>query len=190
MPGTGRETTLRRRVGYREQARSILIATNGESTERDYLTALKQEPWVHAGRVTVIVQRGSPLDVVKGAAARRSRDDYDEAWAVCDVDDYDTGPASTHADASDVTLLWSTPCFEVWLIMHKAPCTTYLANANQAKARLRAVLPRWDKTRLDFSDFRDGVLNAAARAKAMDQPPKANPATALWRLVEALRDDR
>ena len=41
--GGRRETDLRRRPGVREQRLTILIATNGESTERAYFTGLKQE---------------------------------------------------------------------------------------------------------------------------------------------------
>jgi hypothetical protein len=187
VPGSGRETNLRRRSDQYEQVPAILIATNGESTEKDYLDALKREPWVRAGRISVVVERGSPLDVVRGVAGRRDRDDYDEAWAVCDVDAYDTRSATVAADQTKVNITWSNPCFEVWLILHRAPWTAYLDSADHATARLRATLGTWNKTRLDFSDFRDGVDTAVARAKALDPPPEANPSTAVWQLVEALR---
>lgn len=187
VPGTGRDTDLGRRVDRYDQLPTVLIATNGKSTEPAYFRELKREPWVRAGRTTVKFFGGSPADLVKAAAGLRDRDDYDEAWAVCDVDDYDTTAAADDAAVRDVRLIWSNPCFEVWLILHQADCTTYFENAAKAGERLRAVLGSWDKTSLDFAVFRAGVDDAVRRAKALAQPPKANPSTAVWQLVEMLR---
>lgn len=58
--GTGRETDLRRRPPRLDQRRTVLIATNGQSTEKNYFSTLKQEPWVQArvGREGIASQRG------------------------------------------------------------------------------------------------------------------------------------
>jgi RloB-like protein len=185
--GRGRETSLPRRVGYREQQSTVLIATNGHSTERKYLTALKSEPWVQRGKVIVVFENGSPLEVVRGAYRRRNAEDYDAAWAVCDVDTYSTDGPTREASRNEVHLLWSNPCFEVWLILHKANCTAYLENADKCIAKLESIIGEWDKTKLDFSIFRDGIDDAVRRAKELGDPPAANPSTAVWRLIEALK---
>jgi hypothetical protein len=184
--GSGRETELERRVNKYEQRSSILVATNGERTEVTYLKALSAEPWVRNARMTVIFENGSPAHVVTGAAERRSRDDYDQAWAVCDVDEYDTVIASTEAERLAVSLLWSNPCFEVWLILHKAPCSAHIEDGRRAEKRLCQEVPDWDKTKLNFDVFRPGIGDAVRRAKDLGDPPHANPSTALWRLIEAL----
>jgi hypothetical protein len=186
--GVGRETDLRRRSNQYEQRSSVLIATNGRRTERQYFLGLRQEDWVRAGRISVVYESGSPLEVVRGAAGRRERSDYDEAWAVCDVDEYSVVEASAEAVALGVSLLWSNPSFEVWLILHKGNCFAYIDGAAKAGDLLRALVVNWDKAKLDFSLFRDGVDDAVRRAKVLGDPPAANPSTAVWRLVEALRD--
>jgi hypothetical protein len=186
--GVGRETDLKRRSGQYEQRSTVLIATNGKCTERQYFLGLKQEDWVRVGRISVVFESGSPLEVVRGAAGRRDRNDYDEAWAVCDVDQYSVVEASTEAGDLNVSLLWSNPSFEVWLILHKSDCFAYIDGAAKAGDLLRALVVNWDKTKLDFSSFRDGVDDAVRRAKALGDPPAANPSTGVWRLVEALRD--
>jgi bifunctional ADP-heptose synthase (sugar kinase/adenylyltransferase) len=163
-----------------------LIATNGEKTERDYFTALKKEHWIKPAKIVVVYESGSPEEVVRGAARRRDRDDYDQAWAVCDVDKYNTSGAASLAEAMAVELLWSNPCFEVWLILHKGKCASYIEDARRAGDRLRAHIADWDKGALRFEDFRDGIPDAAQRAKALGEPPDANPSTAVWRLIEAL----
>lgn len=190
VTGTGRETDLGRHVDRYEQLPTVLIATNGKSTEPAYLRELKREPWVRVGRVAVKFLGGSPVDLVKAAAGLRDREDYDEVWAVCDVDDYDTAAAVDDATARDVRLIWSNPCFEVWLTLHRADCATYFENAAKAEAKLRSILGNWDKTKLDFAAFRSDVDDAVRRAKALAQPPKANPSTAVWQLVEMLRQDQ
>ena len=87
--GFSRETDLTRRVDLRPQRKTFLIVTNGERTEVDYFNALRREPWITAGKVLVRFEAGEPAAVVRYAAALRAQDDYDEAWAVCDLDEYD-----------------------------------------------------------------------------------------------------
>jgi RloB-like protein len=185
-PGRGRETDLRRRPGFREQRTTLLIATNGESTERAYFNRLKQEPWVRP-RVVVVVERGSPVNVVRGAARRRQRDDFDEAWAVCDVDEFATEQAAHEAVTADVKLAWSNPCFEVWLLLHYGNCTRFVENAKKARDLLREQDPAWDKTALDFDRFRDRIDDALRRAERLDAPPEGNPSTGVGEIIAALR---
>lgn len=83
----------------------MLIGTNGRVTEFENLKALRNEPWVRPGKVTVVFEGGSPLDLVRGAAQRASRDDYDEVWAVCDVDAFDPDPANNEADQLGVRVV-------------------------------------------------------------------------------------
>jgi hypothetical protein len=169
-----------------EQRRTVLVATNGESTEKTYFSELKNEPWVRQ-RVVVVVERGSPLSVVKGAAKRRDRDDYDEAWAVCDVDEFPTEPAISQAKAEGVSIAWSNPCFELWLLLHRATHAGFIADARAAEKLMRQCVRGWKKSNLDFASFRESVEDAVRRAKSLGTPPHENPSTAVWQLIEALR---
>lgn len=164
----------------------MLIATNGKIAEKEYLKALKGEPWVTRARVSVVFEGGSPLELVRGAHRRGISDDIDEVWVVCDADSYDTIEPAAEAEARGVVLIWSKPCFEVWLILHFDDCASYFEDATKCGARLKQLYVAWDKTRMDFGAFRESVLRAAQRAKVMPQPPDANPSTAMWRVVEAL----
>ncbi len=185
-PGVGRETDLTRRSGVRDQRWSVLVVTNGERTERQYLEELRREPWVRADKVLVVCQRGDPEAVVKAANTRWDRDQFETCWAVCDVDQFDATSPSRLAKEFGVGLLWSNPCFEVWLILHLAACQTYFENARQAEAKLKKLVPSWDKRRLDFADFRDGVHSAVSRAQQLGECPTANPSTDVGRLIEHL----
>ncbi|MEU8153643.1 RloB family protein [Micromonospora sp. NPDC048986] len=184
--GTTRVTDLRRRVSVREQRRTILAVTNGKSTERDYLDGLRRVPWLEQ-RLVVAVETGSPIDAARGAARRRDDSDFDEAYVICDVDHYPPELSERESRRLGLTLLWSNPCFEVWLILHLDLCSRYLEDAKRAESLLRKHLPHWDKTRLDFNDFRSGIEAAIGRAQTLPPPPAANPSTAVWRLALALR---
>jgi RloB-like protein len=185
--GFTRETNLARRFGTREQRTSVLVVTNGIRTEKAYFDALGSEPWVAVNKVKVKPEEGSPAAVVQRAAEIRDGSEYDEAWVVCDADDFDVRLAASHARRHAVKLAVSVPCFEVWLILHLAPGCPGFNDAGQAGDHLKRLLRRWDKTALRFADFRDGVFDAVTRAKRLEPPPEGNPATDVWRLIEALQ---
>jgi RloB-like protein len=185
--GFSRETNLRRGVHTREERRSVLIVSNGSRTEVDYFKALRNEPWVMADKVTPKFEAGAPAAVVERASEIRVDSAYDEAWVVCDVDEFNVQAAIVEATAHDyVELVLSRPCFEVWLILHLKPGCPGFNDATQAGAHLKKFLLHWDKAALRFSDFSAGVLDAADRAKGLGEPPEANPSTAVWRVIESL----
>ncbi|WP_306215373.1 RloB family protein [Actinoplanes sp. RD1] len=109
-PGAGRETDLRRRSPSRDQRVSVLIGTNGKVTERSYFSEVKELGWVTAGRVVVAYEHGSPVDAVRSVGRRKADNDFDHAWVVCDVDDFDPATAAREAKKQDVSIAWSNPC--------------------------------------------------------------------------------
>jgi hypothetical protein len=186
--GFKRETDLLRRVDTRRERRSVLVVTNGVSTEVDYFDALRREPWIRADKVKVKFVPGEPAAIVLRAASIRDDNAYDEAWVVCDVDEFDLKSAVTTAAEREVELALSLPCFEIWLILHLSAGCPRFNNATQVSRHLKNLLPNWEKTGLKFSDFSAGVSDAAVRAKRLGEPPDANPSTAVWRLIESLRN--
>jgi RloB-like protein len=186
--GFSRETDLLRRANTRPERRSVLVVTNGARTEFDYFDSLRREQWVTADKVTVKFESGEPIAVVLRAGKIREDNAYDEAWAVCDVDEFATEAAIAAAAEREVELALSRPCFEIWLILHVSEGCPRFNSAAQVGRHLKSLLPNWEKTGLKFSDFSSGVFDAVERAKRLGEPPDANPSTALWRLIESLRN--
>jgi len=185
--GAGRVTDLRRRTAKRAQRETVLIDTNGKSTEKDYFNALKAMPWVQAGRIVVIFTNKAPVELVRDASRRKTENDFDQAWAVCDVDEFEIEKAAIEARRKGVGLVLSNPCFEVWLILHLTEQTSHLDNADKACERIGKLLGKeWDKSALDFSDFEQGIAEAIKRAKLLESPPSANPSTDVWKVLEAI----
>jgi RloB-like protein len=185
--GISHKTSLARTVGTREQRWTVLILSNGERTEVDYFNALKVSGLLGPGKiVTVRFRNGTPYDIVRAAAEVQAYSDYDEAWAVCDVDTFDVEAALAESAECGVGLALSQPCFEVWLIFHKSDSCSSFDNADQARRALRKLIPSWNKSNLNFADFVEGVPDAVDRARKRGEPPRANPSTAVWRVIVSL----
>jgi hypothetical protein len=181
-----RDTDLTRKVESRDEFRSMLVATNGRCSEVDYFDGIKAEKWVTVGKLVVQFINADPVSLVIRVAAIRHENDYDEAWAVCDLDEFDVTSALLEASARSVGLSLSVPSFEVWLILHVSAACSGFNDAKQAGQYLKNILPNWNKTQLQFSDFQAGIWLAMARAKQLGEPPEANPSTAVWKVIESL----
>jgi hypothetical protein len=185
--GVSHKTRLTRTVGTREQRWTVLILSNGERTEIDYFNAFKISGLLSPDKVvTVKFRNGTPYDTVRAAAEVQAYSDYDEAWAVCDVDTFDVEAAIAQSADSAVGLALSQPCFEVWLIFHKSDSCSPFDNADQARRALRRLIPSWNKSNLNFADFVEGVPDAVVRAQKRGEPPRANPSTAVWKVIVSL----
>jgi hypothetical protein len=97
------------------------------------------------------------------------------------------------ASQQRIQLAHSNPCFEVWLLLHFTDLTAdeQFRRSDEAEQRLRNVLGRYNKSRLDLLLYsRENALNAADRAEELDQrsddrwPQKTG--THIYRLVKAL----
>lgn len=185
--GVSHKTNLSRSVDTRDQRWTVLILSNGARTEVDYFKALKLSGLPSIGKkVTAKFRNGTPYDTVRAAAEVQEYSDFDEAWAVCDVDTFDVTTAIELAADKGVGLALSQPCFEVWLIFHKTDSCSSFDNADQARRVLGKHVPSWDKTNLNFADFIDGIPDAVVRARKREEPPGANPSTAVWRVIVSL----
>lgn len=185
--GFSHRTNLSRPVAAREQRWTVLILSNGERSEVDYFNGIRSARLASPGKVMIVKFRnGSPTDTVRSAAELRDYSEYDEAWAVCDVDTFDVGLAIELSSTTGVRLALSQPCFEVWLILHKSDNCPGFNNADQASRALRKHLPNWNKSALDFKQFIGNILTAVERARKLGEPPEANPSTAVWKLIVSL----
>lgn len=190
-----RENTGRRRRPPFPPGRTILVYCGGRRTERDYFEALKQR--LRASSVTIkILQSGvAPEALVRAAADHRKRRPgvFDEVWCVVDVDEFDIAAAAATASRERVGLAVSNPCFELWLLLHHTDCRAYCNGCQEVHRRLRRFVPRYDKTRLDFAQFAEGVDDAVRRARDLDPSGTAyekNPSTSVWRVVDSIREVR
>lgn len=171
----------------------MLVVSGSAKTEDQYFRGLRSYSGNRAIDLTLVNRPKDPADVVRYAIgyARRAATDFDEVWCVFDVDDFDIAAAVRLADTAGLRLAVSNPCFELWLLLHHADCRGHCAGYADVVARLRRHVPAYDKTRLDFRSYVDGVGDAVKRARDLDTTGvehQRNPSTGVWRLVETIME--
>jgi hypothetical protein len=145
----------------------------------------------------------APMSLVKRAreearANRRARDDgFDEIWCVFDRDEHpDVARAIREARDSGVRAALSSPCFELWLLLHVEDCQAHIERG-VAQARCRELGLTDGKALADGAETRlaEGYVAAKRRAQALDHmheqsgaARQSNPSTDVWRLVDSLND--
>ncbi|WP_307567149.1 RloB family protein [Streptosporangium lutulentum] len=184
------ETRLgRSRNGTREERSTFLVLCEGK-TEKDYFAGMRSR---RGPQIEVDVPKGDHLAKVREAVDRVSSD-YDAVWCILDteLDEELTAEMTREAGQSSVKLGLSTPCFELWLILHHVDCTRPFQSADAAKKKLKKIIPSWSEKNTRFADFADGVDTACDRARRLDPDGKEqlkNPSSNVWQLMAALQAD-
>lgn len=192
-----------RRKAFKESKPLILIVTEGEATEPEYLEGLARACKNSRVRIEVVGGAGVPKTIVESARdrkkeaktrARREKDDnllFDEVWCVFDVDEHPNIPdAKQMARDNGIELAISNPCIELWLWLHFAD-QPGIQDRKKLKSKLKQYIPGYNK-HVDYSDYAAGYEAAVQRAERLDANAKAdgeegrNPTTGVWRLTEKI----
>lgn len=103
-----------------------MVFAEGQNSEPDYLNGLRRLPDIAeraAIDLRVSPKRDVPFPLVSMAKDHVDDDETDEVWCVFDVEWPQNHPnlraAVELARAHGVKLAISTPCFEIWLILHR-----------------------------------------------------------------------
>lgn len=199
-----RDASLRRRVGTTPLRRRVLVLTEGLRTEPSYLTA-----WARYLRDRLALEigdrHGTPATLVQYAidaveqsrtAVRRGRaDPYDSIWCMFDIDEHpEVEEAIARAGQHGIEIAVSNPCLELWFLLHWIEQTSHLDRL-EAQSAVRPYLGQGKTIAASVASeliARNDLAADRARKLAMrhDQngsPPRANPSSTVWRLIEDLR---
>lgn len=195
--GEGRETSLSRATDVRDEKRSVLLATNGEKTENEYLKGLVASPERYHpsfSKPVVKVFKGDPTALVKDASKHAALNEHDLVFAVADTEngepDVKVGEAQEAAIKCHIKMIWSRPCIEVWLIQHFTPYNAHLNNGDAAVDALRKHDPDYKKNEPFFDRYEPLISTAVNHGKSCTRDPArsdGNPSSSMWKLVEHLR---
>jgi len=180
----------------------------GKKTEPSYFGALRAvcrhalidiapETGVPMTRAAAASRRARQLRRRAGSSARDTFEDNDEVWAVFDRDEHPNHDAAVALCArSGVRVARSNPCFEVWLILHRADYDK--PDGRQvAQGYLRSLCPEYDPNAGKTPDCSALVLSIAAaeaRAEALlrrreqEGAPFGSPSTTVFLLTRAIRE--
>lgn len=182
------------------------IFVEGEVTECCYLKQIRRLIRSNLIEIHVYGAQGAPKTLVEAASQksyelkRARRQGPYEVWAVFDIDQHPrVSEAIVQANANNVGLCISDPCFELWLVFH---FRDYDAPVDRRAIQrvLATHCSTYERSGKEFSlkscggfsaEQLDAVAKACARASAGkkrrdEEGGKRNPSTTCYRLVNRL----
>ncbi len=195
-----------RRGPVREEYDTVLIVCEGSKTEPNYLNGLKSSYRLSSANIRVTNAPGTdPLTVVEYTESIMQADDFDRAFSVFDRDGHPNFDEAVRRVADSERgrsgtwqAITSTPCFEVWLMLHYGFSTAPIVQSrtksagDMAISELRKYLPDYAKGHTGIyeivKEMTDAAIRNAVRLARHNQAADAtNPATDMHLLVDYLR---
>ncbi len=199
-----RERRPARRKPFKNPKPVILVLTEGEVTEKEYLEGFRGACRNSRVDIQIVGGAGVPKTIIESAKelkkeaekqARGAKDDnlrYDEVWCVFDFDEHPHIPAAKQmARDAGIEVAMSTPCFELWLWLHFAD-QPGMQDRHRLQSMMKQHIPDYKK-HVNYSHCAAGYEAAVQRAARLDKDAKAaneegrNPTTGVWRLTESIR---
>lgn len=198
------------RVGkIRKTKNKIVIATEGSNkTEKTYFKNFEE----NNKNYSILFARGNntdPLNMVitlYNEIKKRglNLDDGDVAFCVFDTDvnpikNKIINDAKEFAKDKGIQIITSTPCFELWFLLHYVYTTSYLSNKDVI-LKLKKYYSKYTKSENIFCQINDNVNDAIERAKKLEKyqtqnnkkigTVEANPSTEVYKVVEYLMKNK
>lgn len=199
--------SLSRSQNIRASYDVVLIVCEGEKTEPNYLSALRDELQLSSANIKVLGIGADPLTIVNHAIEEfECYKDYDQVYCVFDKDQHATYQAALDKIAAyrnrkenqiPIHAITSVPCFEYWLLLHFIESTKPYEQVgkksagDQVRADVKNHIPGYDKGHKEiYSITKDKTALAIKRAKRIfvqqENNDTDNPTTNFYLLVEYL----
>lgn len=153
--------SFRRPPPKREEKPKIIIACEGEETERNYLDDLRRIHRLTSADIRILPHEGTdPRTIVTQTATfvrqeqreKAWQPSRDQAWAVFDGDEHRDEPgkrdnwnaAMQRARDLKIHMAVSNPCIEFWYLLHYQDHWSYMTR-QEAQSQLKVHLPRYHK---------------------------------------------
>ncbi len=200
-----RQRRTSRSSSYREPKPRILVVTEGEVTEPEYLKGFEKAFRHSLIDVKYAKEHGlDPHSLVKIAKVHKEEAEnqaeregdrnlrYNSVWCVFDIDDHRTvSDAKQMARANNIELAISNPAIELWLLLHFQDSPGGQHRSMVSKM-LKKHIPGYRK-RVKFAQYEHGYDQAEQRAERLDEmanrdnEPHRNPSTGMYKLTRMIR---
>ncbi len=193
---------LDRRIEYERDTSLVVIATEGEKTEKQYFESkLFQSKRVQVQVLETKEGKSAPAHVMERLrefAREYELNEGDQLWLVVDRDRWPEKQlvevcqqAENMRKGRTLRLGISNPCFELWLFLHHANWIESSVTSKDIQSALSEILGGYNKSRLNPKDYEGRVEEAVQRAEGLDKQPDGrwpdNPGTHVYRLVRAIQ---
>lgn len=205
---TRKKKPFRRTSGVRD-AKLIVIASEGEVTERLYFDGLASSAEYSASNVHVEVLRrenrnSDPKALLISLSEFKRKYTLkfdDELWVVCDVDRWGNkklAEVNRLCKQKGFFVAVSNPCFEIWLLLHFITADSFNNSSKEKLERgcnnvileLKKVLGSYSKTNIEMGKYLNRVEFAIDQAKTLDQGQDwpTSLGTRIYALTESIID--
>ena len=195
----------KRNIQSRKSKRVILVAYEGNNkTEKNYFSNF-------SGRDKDFIikpvpgNETDPISLVK-QIIQKSKDlaldllEDDKAYSVFDADvkpekNAQINKAIKLAQDNNIIPIVSTPCVELWFLLH-FKYTTAIVNCNDVINRLKRYYPKYEKNCNIYPELKAKINSAMINSKKLEnyqlqnnrrlQTVEANPYTEMYKIVEEL----
>lgn len=209
----GSRHTKRESIGLTERE-TIVIATEGEKTEPDYLTYLQRKY-----RMVIIkfIPRdyscSDPMQVLEDLIDFKNQESsrwgkVKEHWIVIDIDGRCSDVMDAvirKADLNGLRVADSNPSFELWLLLHRKALSDYeaeevkklhmnerIGDRTRLELELIKVCGEYNKSDIRDSDYLPYVTTAIKNAYNEDTKPRSlwmhQIGTRVYRLAQSIKD--
>ncbi|HEY6327990.1 MAG TPA: RloB family protein [Blastocatellia bacterium] len=187
---------LDRTVDHLRDTRLIVMATEGEQTEKQYFAMFRSSRI----QVRVIPSDGglsSPRHVLERLDAYRNEFQIggdDELWLMIDVDrwgDRNLSQVCSAARRKGYRLAVSNPCFELWIYLHFLDLTGAAMECSWYEQQIRAHHGSYNKSNLAVDALKPLAGDAIGRARDAANEGHLWPASAgtdVFRVVEQVHN--
>jgi hypothetical protein len=203
---------LNRRKAFKEPCKSILIVCEGSKTEPIYFNALKKRLRLIMVYVEIIGKGAAPITVVNSAIDLReqrkreakkslTKAEYEIIYCVFDVEaptpHGSLADAVGMANAHNLDVILSNPCFEYWYILHFRKTSAPFYTNDEVLSNLRQEYPDYSKSDADIFEVVYPKTNDAikhSKEVLSEQHDNAedlrncNPSTHVHKIVEYLQN--
>ncbi|MDD3926892.1 MAG: RloB family protein [bacterium] len=192
-----RKRPLDRTIPHLRDTRLIIIAAEGNKTEKQYF----ESGLFHDHRVQVKVlnsddNRSAPNHVfnrLKRYAVEVEWQPGDQLWLMVDKDRWpekllsEVCSCAVRGRKFKINLALSNPSFELWLYLHHSDWTSGTVSSRDMEKELKSLLGGYNKSNINIDKFRHGIAAAVRRARDMDTQPEgrwpSNPGTHVYRVM-------
>jgi RloB-like protein len=197
---------FRRKQKSKDQNPRLLIVSEGAVTELEYIEAVKKSRAIRSAQIEYVPPGPtSPVEIVQRALALRERDrrhdPFDAVWCMFDAEVKITqqarpglSQAFTLARSHDVSVAFSNPCFELWILLHAEDKQAWIdSHAIQARCSNLGLVD--DKHLCAVGTLLNNYGQARKRALALEAKhdregrtlaADRNPSSLVFGLVDAI----
>jgi len=195
--------SLRRRGAVRPPYDRILIVCEGERTEPNYFEEIRQKARLSNAHIQAIRSELGTDPVKAVRSAEKSFFDkhraFERVYAVFDRDDHSNYETAIQMAAAKngklrnderrpviFEAIVSVPCFELWLLLHYANCTTFVPR-DRIIRQLRSYIREYEKGMTGIFDLLQSCLSTAvSRARSLKASNQRIPGDELYTDIHEL----